>query len=240
MIAGLAPISAYRTLDLPAVGSLTALAMGPLNDPRIEAEVRAALRATGTGVRLFDPVENREEQVLGRATSRSRDDRGLRSGGLVVRLRYGSRSRGRGRGSSRSGGPERPLRGAWFVRGGRRRSRSAFLDDWSGDPRQVLRCAREGRAAVESRLRAPDECTITVEAQERGWVIISPARRSAVERPMDQPGTALDLDDKLRPAFRKSERAGGLAVRRYPRPRPLDLTAQLRSAETRARAGDVG
>ena len=44
MRVGLAPISAYRTLDLPAVGSLTALSIGSLSDPRIEAEVLAALR----------------------------------------------------------------------------------------------------------------------------------------------------------------------------------------------------
>ena len=33
MLVGLAPISAYRTLDLPAVGSLTALAMGSPERP---------------------------------------------------------------------------------------------------------------------------------------------------------------------------------------------------------------
>ena len=34
MLVGLAPISAYRTLDLPAVPSLTALAQELLGDPR--------------------------------------------------------------------------------------------------------------------------------------------------------------------------------------------------------------
>ena len=68
MTAGLAPISAYRTLDLPVVGSLSALAMGSLRDPRIEGEVRAALRATGAGVRLIDPVENREDELVRRRT----------------------------------------------------------------------------------------------------------------------------------------------------------------------------
>ena len=47
MTAGLAPISAYRTLDLPAVGSLTALAMGSLSDPRIESEVRGGAARDG-------------------------------------------------------------------------------------------------------------------------------------------------------------------------------------------------
>src|SRR5262249_42246515 len=66
MSQGLAPISAYRTLDLPALESLTSLAIGPLYEPRIGPDVRAALRPTGRGVRLIDPIENREEQVIGR------------------------------------------------------------------------------------------------------------------------------------------------------------------------------
>ena len=69
MSVGAAPISAYRTLDLPAVRILDILSIDSLSDPPIKALVRAALRATGTGVRLFDPVESREEQVLGRTVA---------------------------------------------------------------------------------------------------------------------------------------------------------------------------
>ncbi|MBV8556653.1 MAG: hypothetical protein JO116_13915 [Planctomycetaceae bacterium] len=60
MVVDAAPISAYRTLDLPALESLTSLAHAPLEDgsrPEDDAAVVAALRATGTGMRVLDPFE---------------------------------------------------------------------------------------------------------------------------------------------------------------------------------------
>ncbi len=48
MVAGAAPISAYRTLDLPVLTALTDLAEKPFGSP----EVLAALRVTGAGVRV--------------------------------------------------------------------------------------------------------------------------------------------------------------------------------------------
>ena len=56
MVAGLAPISAYRTLDLPALEPLTSLAHGPLAGTRC-ATPRRAMRAAGVGVRVLDPAE---------------------------------------------------------------------------------------------------------------------------------------------------------------------------------------
>ena len=66
MLVGLAPLAAYRTLDLPAIPELTSLTRGPTTAPTIAPLVTAAFRATGTGLRVFDPVENRREQLLGR------------------------------------------------------------------------------------------------------------------------------------------------------------------------------
>ena len=66
MLIGQAPISAYRTLDLPAVPELTSLAHGPMSAPVTSPLVRRALRATGTGLRVFDPIENRTDNVLRR------------------------------------------------------------------------------------------------------------------------------------------------------------------------------
>ena len=65
MLVGQAPISAYRTLDLPAVPELTALAHGPMTVPAAEPFVRGAIRATGAGIRVLDPIENRKERLLG-------------------------------------------------------------------------------------------------------------------------------------------------------------------------------
>jgi hypothetical protein len=53
MVAGVAPVSAYRTLDLPAPGGLLQLARGPISDPR----VAEAVRITGAEVRVVDPLD---------------------------------------------------------------------------------------------------------------------------------------------------------------------------------------
>jgi hypothetical protein len=59
MVAGLEPISSYRTLDLRSVEPLTALARLPLGDSRTEPLVRKALRAAGVGLKVEDPVDAR-------------------------------------------------------------------------------------------------------------------------------------------------------------------------------------
>ena len=58
MIAGLAPISAYRTMDLPVAIELTQLAHAPVAFARSAPRAVAAMRAAGAGSRTFDPVEN--------------------------------------------------------------------------------------------------------------------------------------------------------------------------------------
>jgi len=58
MAVGLAPVQAYRTLDLPALPPLAALARGPLG-PGPEGDLaRRAMRATGAGLRVLDPTES--------------------------------------------------------------------------------------------------------------------------------------------------------------------------------------
>ena len=85
MVAGLAPISAYRTLDLPAVGSLTALAMGSLSDPRIEAEVRARPARDGDrSAAVSTRSRTGRSEVLRRTKIDRADDRRSRAGGLAV------------------------------------------------------------------------------------------------------------------------------------------------------------
>src|SRR5262249_28981392 len=58
ILVGKAPISAYRTMSLPALDALTTLAHEPMILQH-EPNVRAALWATGTRLRVFHPVENR-------------------------------------------------------------------------------------------------------------------------------------------------------------------------------------
>ena len=217
MIVGLAPISAYRTLDLPAVGSLTALAMGPLNDPRIEAEVRGALRATGTGVRADRP----DREPGGASAGPSRTSLARRSTIRFWRPRSSSAAwvaeQGPWARQFSIWRPEAPAR----APGSCRRATSmqtAFLDDWSGDPRQMLRVIREGRAAATrvASARGVDDL-----GRGRGARLGDhlAARRSAVERPMDRPGTSTGrFDDKLRPAFRRANEPGGWQCVEVPAP----------------------
>ena len=172
MRVGLAPISAYRTLDLPAVGSLTALAMGSLSDPRIEAEVRAALRATGTGVRLIDPVENREDRGAAQGEELIEKRSTIRSWRPRCSMRRGSRSRGpwarqildlaaRDTGDARlvrAGGRRRPRRRSWTIG----RAIHATFFESSAMPRRF-------QPSREHRKNGP----FWIEATEPGWVIVT-------------------------------------------------------------------
>ncbi len=67
MLAGLAPISAYRTLDLPALElAYCDGSMVPSAPPELGGLVRKAMRAAGVGVRVLDPVEVAMERVASR------------------------------------------------------------------------------------------------------------------------------------------------------------------------------
>jgi hypothetical protein len=57
MVAGAAPVQAYRTLDLPVLGPLTRLAGAPLGRIESHTMILGALRATGTSFRVLDPSE---------------------------------------------------------------------------------------------------------------------------------------------------------------------------------------
>jgi hypothetical protein len=170
MRVGLAPISAYRTLDLPVVGSLTTLATWPLADPRIAKEVQAALRATGSGVRLFDPVENREDEVLKRPTI----DRETIDDPVLASLLFGeswAAEQGPWVRKFSIWRPEAPAARVWFVPG-LDSNEAAILDDWSGDPRHILRILQDA-TPLPAESRTPEEWTIPIEATEPGWVIVT-------------------------------------------------------------------
>jgi hypothetical protein len=57
MVVGAAPVSAYRTLDLPALKNVTLIAQQVPDKAANIPDVLRAIRATGAGVRIFDPLE---------------------------------------------------------------------------------------------------------------------------------------------------------------------------------------
>ena len=237
MSAGMAPISAYRTLDLPALGTLTPLAISPRYDPRIKAEVdaalratgtgvrlvdplenpevRAALRATGTGVRLIDPVENREDQVLGR----SKGDPETIDDPVLAASLFGVdwvAAQGEWARQFSIWRPQSPVARAWFFRE-HDGDEAAFLGDWSGDPRHVLRVFEKAEP-LQFEATTPDECTITVEALERGWVIVSQLFDPQWKARWTNLGNHRTFDDELRPAFRRANEPGGWQCIEIPAP----------------------
>ncbi|SIN86173.1 hypothetical protein SAMN05444166_1319 [Singulisphaera sp. GP187] len=62
MVAGAAPILAYRTLDLPCMAELTGVAVSPLGLPGRDPAIAEALRISGVSTRILDPFETRQWQ----------------------------------------------------------------------------------------------------------------------------------------------------------------------------------
>jgi len=170
MLVGLAPLAAYRTLDLPVVPDLTSLARGPLSAPAIEPLVRAALRATGTGVRVLDPVENRRNHVLGR---RDGPRETIEDPALASWLFGSSWVTDQGpwaRTFSFWRAANRPVR-AWLAPCSAI-PEPALLEDWSGGYREILAILDEAEPLEADSLR-PEEWSIAVQSDDPAWVIIS-------------------------------------------------------------------
>jgi hypothetical protein len=206
MLEGVAPITAYRTLNLPAVDSLTMMARSPMSGPMFEPIVRAALQATGTRLRIFHPVENRVGHLLRRPElpGEAIDDPAL------ARWLYGASW------ASEQGDwvnrflvwrCDEPAAKAWFLPLTDADDES-MLDDWTGDPRDLLPLFEraEPLAAQSSR---PEDWTIAVQVAEPGWVIVSQ---------LDDPQWSArwiglqgegDYHGEIKPAFRRPGDAVG-------------------------------
>jgi len=206
MSAGLAPISAYRTLDLPAAGSLTSLALEPFVDPRNESLVRSALRATGTGVRVFDPVENRLAQMFGKTIG---DRETIEDPALATWLFDAAwvAEQGAWARTFSIWRPEEAPARAWLVRESDVTG-ADILGDWSGKPVDILRVIDKAMPLPTESVK-PEEWSIWIEASERGWVVVSQladpqwkARWNNLDRPWVS-------DAEIKPAFRRANEAGG-------------------------------
>ena len=68
MLVELAPLAAYRTLDLPAVPELSSLTRAPTTCADHCATCHGGISGDRNRAARFDPVENRREQLLGRGS----------------------------------------------------------------------------------------------------------------------------------------------------------------------------
>ncbi|HEV3164331.1 MAG TPA: hypothetical protein VGZ22_09900 [Isosphaeraceae bacterium] len=174
MVAGCDTVAAFRTLDLPALEALTALARGSLARPEADRRVLAALRATGTGLRLYGPYEDHTAtrnslQALGESPPEAINDptlAGWMFGADLVKTPSGARATRflLWRAASL------PAR-AWFVPEARGRS-LADLAANNGDPNRVLNVMQASRPL---RLLAPDpeHLAVEIQADQPGLVLLS-------------------------------------------------------------------
>ncbi|WZO99007.1 hypothetical protein EP7_000599 [Isosphaeraceae bacterium EP7] len=164
MVAGLAPVSAYRTLDLPAMAHLTDLARTPPGQPGRSELAGEALRTMGVATRVLDPFETASPNARpmpGWPVTGIVQDRAL-AGWL-----YGNawvRSNPPGAASFSILMPERPPSRAWRLAG--------------ASPAGILREARaidtlRGARPVAVRSPRPERMEIDLDADGPSLVVVS-------------------------------------------------------------------
>ena len=171
MVAAAAPVSAYRTLDLPALDTLTLLA-GRLPARAEEVPiVVAAARATGAGVRVLDPFQRREWLARGLTWPGTWTD--VRDPALAG-WKFGTdwtAQQAPWASTFRVVSPDAPAPRAYLVplTGG---SADAILETWTGNPVDVLNALASARI-LDVRRESPERLEIVVPADAPALVVIS-------------------------------------------------------------------
>lgn len=153
MVAGASPVSAYRTLDLPALESLDELASRLVFRPGDAPLVEAARRLTATELRILDP-RDRRQALLHRVPLESDwtevDDPAL--AGWLLGPSWVNQWGESGRRFLVARAPERGHR-AWLLPDNPERQ-AAILNEWSGSPLQVIEVLRDATPVDLTRLDA--------------------------------------------------------------------------------------
>jgi hypothetical protein len=218
MIAGLEPISAYRTLDLPALEPFNLLARGPLHVESMHGSVRKAMRAAGVGVRVLEPAEVALEELPSRKGTREAEGETLDDPALAGWLFGSSWVASQGPWSSRFRvfrADPRP-HAAWFVPL-TAANPPAMLDVWTGETGPLLDLFDRARP-LEAERPSSLAWEIPVDAEADGWVIITQladpqwrARWTGRDGQAERPAEVL-------PTFRRDDSAGGWQRVRVPSP----------------------
>jgi hypothetical protein len=208
MVVGLAPIAAYRTLDLSALQPLTALARGPLGSNRLDAAVRKGMRACGVGVRVLDPVEIALAGLHAGSPGRNNGEETIDDPALAGWL-FGSTWRSeQGAWSARfriiHSEPE-PAR-AWFLPL-TAIPRPAMLDLWSGKLEPLLDLFDRARP-LRADLLSSQRVDVTVDCTEPGWVIVSQLADPQWQAHWSSE-SGKDQQAEILPTFRRKQSEGG-------------------------------
>jgi hypothetical protein len=234
MLVGLEPILAYRTLDLPALEPLNNLTRGPLNSDRFRAAVHKALRVTGAGIRVLDPIETAMERLLARS-NRSEDEPGTIEDPVLAGWLFGP-SWGSEQGSWSSKfriiNPEPDPHRAWFIPL-TAVTRPAMLEIWAGDTEPLLKLFDRA-----SPLRAESLSTrlldVTVDADSPGWVVITQLADPQWRARWSGGTGREELPAEILPTLRRNATEGGWQRVRVPGPGRWTLHLEYVARDVRA------
>jgi hypothetical protein len=173
MVAGAAPISSYRTLDLPCVPALTAMALAPLGRPESEPMIVAAFRATGATVRVLDPFESAPSSPSGQRLPGWADREIIRDPALAGWL-YGTDwvAEQGPRGSTFTlWRPVADAAQAWFIASSASESEELSKSS-SSRPGRILN-ALAGAEPVPVKRTVPERLEATIDARGPGILIVA-------------------------------------------------------------------
>jgi hypothetical protein len=174
MVAGVAPIAAYRTLDLPALTSLTRLAQSPVGlGGDSDAAIVSALRAAGASARVFEPIEARQTPAADARLPGWPARETIEDPALAGWLHGADWVAQQGPWAARflvwHPGGSGTL--AWLVPLTSTRTME-IVRSWSGDPRAVLEVLGRGRG-LDVRRSRPERVEIAVEADGPAVLIVA-------------------------------------------------------------------
>jgi hypothetical protein len=218
MLVGLAPVSAYRTLDLPALEPLTHLARSPLSVDPLRSAVRKAMRATGVGVRVLGPEETAWERLRagskgGEDESETLDDPTL--AGWIFGPEWGS-EQGTWSSLFRILHPESDPHRAWFIPL-TAVTRPAMLETWAGDIGPLLELFDRASPLREGS-RGTRFMDVAVDTDTFGWVIITQLADPQWRARWSGRTGQGELPAEILPTFRRSASEGGWQRVRVPGP----------------------
>ncbi len=171
MIVGANPVSSYRTLDLPALESLTKMALHvPASNTEVEP-VMKALAATGSTARTFDPYEIME---LERGKIRLTGLLDIVEDEFLARMLFGVdfvAQQGPRISEFRVWKPPVERAKAWLIPMTPEKL-SAIESDWSGDPSEVLSIL-EGSQPLAFDRPSGELCVFRVHTEASAMILIS-------------------------------------------------------------------
>ncbi len=225
MLVGLAPISSYRTLDLPALGPLTSLARGPIHQEQFRPLVNEAMRATGAGLRVLDPVEVAMESLAVRSDQSTRSNPTIEDPALA-RWHFGEswlEEQGPWASRFRILRPDAEPSIAWFLPESAV-PRPEMLDTWGGEVGPLLRILARA-TPLELASDGPLRQEVSVNAPGAGWLLITQLADPQWRGRWTGVGGTGSLDADIKPTFRRRRGDGGW--QRIPVPGPGRWTLNL-------------